>query len=286
MKLLILLMSCNNPLYEAEEQACKDTFLKEVKNTNIQYLFYKSTTPERPDQGIDWNTHTLWLNAPDDRLGTAKKTEAALEMTLPLEWDYVLKTNVSTYLNIERITKAIESWPGREDTNIYGASFLVNTPSKKTPFPRGHFAIIPRNLIEGALPYMKKLTLAKDVPRTDDTLLSLSLLYHIHKDLSKEYMKCLRETPSIKAWHDDIVEDPVFQTALSVRCKDERNPQDTPKNMLKLYNAYKENQSPNKFYTTPTYFETDYGIMLYPDYLKMNTLMEKIFALIPKKEKS
>ena len=282
-KILILLMSCNQPLYLSEEQACRDTFLKDAEGAGLSYYFYKGLDETHTSPCIDNTTHTIYLDVNDGLGGTAKKTALALSVADNLDFDYLIKTNVSTYLNINNIVKALENWEGGEDLNIYGGRFLINKASKNIPFPRGYFTVLSKRLVNEIFPYARNLSSLNAMPKTDDTLISLCLLYYMNKSLGEDYTKKLMQVPSVVAWHDDIEEDPNFENALAIRCKDEKDKERTPDNMRKTHELLKNNESLKlKYYMPATQFETGYGIMTFQDYLKLNTLIDKTKELAEK----
>ena len=270
-------MSCNKELYDNEELACRDTFLKDAKTAGFDYYFYKATNPEHPEEGIDEETRTMYINARDDYSGTSKKTLSAIQNALGLEydWDYIIKTNVSTWLNIEKIVEAVDTWPGRDDLNIYGARFIVNHLSKQVPFPRGHFVILSRRLAEGISEWMPKFIVREDLPKTDDTLIGLTLLYYIVKILGEPYQEHLLEVPSVICWYgDSICDAPEIDSALSVRCKDEVVHENTPGNMRKVHEMMHGDNREKKFCRPFTFVETKYGAMGYDVYLKILRVIE------------
>ena len=246
MKILILLMSCNKPLYLEEETACRETFLKDVYDYGVPYLFYKGLNEEHNEQGIDYDTQTIYVDAPDDLAGTGRKTALALRESLDIDYDYLIKTNVSTYINIENVMRWIETWPGKDDTNIYGSRFIVNKASLDIPFPRGNFVIMSRKMVEGSLDIMDKLVGKDGIPKTDDTLVGLSMLYYQMKKLELDYIKSLKVVPTVFSFVEPIADRPEFFDALAVRCKNEAEREKTPENMRKVYDIYRGSVIPER----------------------------------------
>lgn len=273
-KILILLMSCNQPLYEEEEQACRETFLKDAEGAGLSYYFYKGTDGELT---IDQESHTMLLPVHDGLGSTSKKTLMAFHEALKMDdWDYIIKTNVSTWLDIPKIIKAVGKWEGRGDRNIYGARFIANDASKNVPFPRGHFIILSRTLVDGIAKVGPILTKASGMPKTDDTLLCLSMLYYLHKVLNDNYQERLMEVPAVIEWSDEIQDSREWSDALSVRCKDEGSPENTPKSMRKTHKL-KRSKKQEKYYRRPmSLIETKYGLMSYAVYCQVSTLFEKV----------
>ena len=269
-------MSCNQSLYEQEEQACRDTFLKDAEGAGIPYYFYKSSLKaEKPS--IDEESHTMLLPVFDGLGGTAEKTTMAFMEALKMDgWDYLLKTNVSTWLDIPKIMQAINKWEGREDKNIYGAKFLANDASRNVPFPRGHFTILSRSMIEGITPWALKFIKADSLPKTDDTFISLSALYYLQKVLEDSYLKHLMEVPSVNCWTEEIQEAPEWTDALSVRCKNEAEREKTPDNIRKAHNLKHDNNTIKTYRRPMDVIETKYGTMKYGAF---GSLLEKMDEL-------
>ena len=275
-KFIILLMSCNQPLYIKEEQACRDTFLKDAETASIPYWFYKGVSEEHPEPGFDEETHTLYLNVPDNLAGTGKKTVAALEAILDQDFDYVIKTNVSTYLNIKNVVNGTRNWDGKDDLNIYGGRFIINDASKKVPFPRGYFSIMSKTMTEGVVKCAKALLQAKGTPKTDDTLLCLATLYHMKKNLNEDYVGHQMQVPSVIEWTEDVIENPVFDRAFAIRCKNEEKPEETPENLMTVDWMLGEKARPSLNYRVAKEYETPMGLMSYKQYLTTGKLVTKL----------
>ena len=272
-KILILLMSCNEELYLKEEQACRDTFLKDAEKEGIAYFFYKGGEELK----IDTENHVIYLPVEDNLSHTAEKTTQALSTVLNefKDWDYIIKTNVSTWLDIKKIVETVNTFEGRDDLSIYGARFLANEFSKRVPFPRGHFTILSRKLVEGIAELAPKFIGHNGIPKTDDTLLCLTLLYYIQKSLGDSYLARLREVPSICEWYDDIESAPEYATALSIRCKNEKEKEKAPDRMLAVHSLKHKKTKAKKYCRKVNLIETKYGLMTYEKYNKLNQAVEE-----------
>ena len=275
-KILILLMSCNSQLYRDSEQACRETFITDAEKAGVRYYFYRGDAEET---SINDETHEMLFPVNDNLAGTARKTILAFKEALKLEdWDYIVKTNVSTWLDVRKIQKAVNAWEGREDLNIYGARFLVNSASKNVPFPRGHFLILSRKLVEGIVEWGPRFIGAKDFPRTDDTLLCLSLLYYVQKILGDNYQSRLTEVPSVISWSEEIQDSVDWGDALSVRCKDETDGTNTPDHLRKTHKLKRTKNLVRAYRRPVRMFETKYGTMAYDTYIKTDTIIETVKA--------
>ena len=278
-------MSCNNPLYEKEELACMNTFLMDAEGAGIPFDFYKSVSEGHPEPGFDEEAHILYVDAPDGLAGTGKKTAAALKAILPLDFDYVIKTNVSTYLNIKNIIDGTRNWPGKDDTNIYGGRYIINKSSLNVPFPRGCFMVLSKTLTKGMLDTLDTLSNRDAMPKTDDTLICLATLYHIQKQLNANYIDKIKQVPSVASWTEDIIEDPLFRNAFAIRCKDETDQENTPGNMLKAHMLIREGKAPELNYIPAKEYETGLGIMNYADYIKVDKALSVLKKLKEERDK-
>lgn len=267
-------MSCNQPLYQEEEQACRDTFLKDAEGAGLSYYFYKGTDGEL---SVNQESHTMLLPVSDGLGATSKKTVMALVEALKMDdWDYVLKTNVSTWLDVQRIVKAVDKWEGAEDRNIYGARFLVNNASMNVPFPRGHFTVLSRFMVRGIVEWAPKLISVKGMPKTDDTLICLAALYYLQRVLKDDYKGRLMEVPSVNTWQEALQDAQDWSDALSVRCKDEKNRENAPDNMRKVHKL-KHSKSQSRMYRRPMgVTETKYGVMSYEVYEQFSAAIEQL----------
>lgn len=121
MKILILLMSCNHWFFKEEEQVVKETWLKPVvegQYSEIDYYFY--TTGET--EYIDKENHKIYVKANDDWDSTFYKTKRAFTLAKEnIEYDYIVRTNLSTYVNINMLLAFIKFYLGpNNDKHIWG----------------------------------------------------------------------------------------------------------------------------------------------------------------------
>ena len=278
-KFIILMMSCNKPAYLSEEEACRDTFLKDAAYAGVPYWFYRGGA----DNAYVDGGKVIHLKCDDSLSGTARKTLAAMRSVLTYkDWDYLVKTNVSTWLNIGRISETIEKLGGSDDENIYGAKYVINKHSKNIPFPRGHFSIFSRSTVEGIVKWGSKLVGADGMPKTDDTLIGLSCMYQLTKVSGLEYEKHIMEVPAVNWWPTDgMIEDaPELPTALCVRCKDERDVKNTPENMRRVHEVMHsaERWRTGRGYRPAEWFETPFGTTNFGTYMKVTSAIAAIIS--------
>lgn len=101
-KILILVMSMNHPQYEEQEQAIRETWGAEAeKNSYNKVIFYKGTDKETY---YDESTSTLYVKNDDLLTHTYTKTLDAFDWirkNLDFDFDYIFRTNTSTYVNVK-----------------------------------------------------------------------------------------------------------------------------------------------------------------------------------------
>ena len=84
------------------------------------------------------------------------------------------------------------------------------------------------------------------------------------------------EVPAVTEWSNAIQESREWSDALSIRCKDEKTPENTPENMRKAHKL-KQSKKQEKSYRRATgLVETKYGLMSYAVYNQVSTLIEKV----------
>lgn len=108
-----MIMSCNQEHFLKQEQDCKDTYLSRLAE-NIDYIIYRETELNT----YDYNEKTKTLLVPSEGgIGDTfvKTYNAFLWVTRNIEYDYIFRTNTSTYVNVDLLDKFIQSL---EDDNV------------------------------------------------------------------------------------------------------------------------------------------------------------------------
>lgn len=151
MKLVILAMSCNLPFFVKEEELVKETWGKDIvenKYEDVSLYFLKSDENER----IEGNY--IYVNSGDDILHTMQKTMKGIHMLLDngIEFDFLIRTNLSTYINIDVIRQFIygDMLPNYQDwSGTLFTSEVVSTGKKYGP--RGNFLFTNRGIINSII---------------------------------------------------------------------------------------------------------------------------------------
>lgn len=103
-------MSCNQEHFINEEQVCKKTYLSRLPD-NIDYIIYRGGADKE-----SYNNHLLNLKSEDDISNTYRKTYLALNyIAKHFEYDYIFRTNTSTYINVDLLNNFVQTL---EDENV------------------------------------------------------------------------------------------------------------------------------------------------------------------------
>ena len=150
-KILIMIMSCNEELYQNQQDIIKNTWLKKIEEyDNIDYIIYYG------DENIEKHSynkesHILKLRCEDDLKNTFKKTYYALNLSNKIykDYDYIFRTNTSNYVNVELLDKFISCL---DDENILWTSELYSLSNTYCPYPlylygRGNGLILSKKLV-------------------------------------------------------------------------------------------------------------------------------------------
>lgn len=149
-KILIMVMSCNDNFFIEQEQSIKNTWIKKLSEfDNIDYLIYHGN-PDLLKHKYDKQNHILSLKCEDDMNNTFKKTYYAFNLANKIyDYDYIFRTNTSTYVNIELLNSFIQQLDNDE---ILWSSDLYSLSNSFCPYPlylygRGNGLILSKKLI-------------------------------------------------------------------------------------------------------------------------------------------
>lgn len=170
-KILVLVMSCNLPQYKQREEDIRNTWGKDIlekKHENIDLWFFTSGEHDM----IDMYNHKLYTKCNDLRDRTFQKLMKTIYNAEAngLEYDWILRVNISTYINIELIDMIVQHSPSDEFLyagTLFSQPWILN----RLPFLSGEYLLLSKKNIE----YLKKFyTVNKEYfdkleadPRTD-----------------------------------------------------------------------------------------------------------------------
>ena len=98
-KLCVLCMSCNQEIFEYQEMVARNTWIKHLKDHNIDVFIYKGANDKTY---ID--NDIIYCNCEDDLDHTFEKTKEAFSKILD-KYDFIIRTNLTTYINTELLIK-------------------------------------------------------------------------------------------------------------------------------------------------------------------------------------
>lgn len=148
-----MIMSCNkDSFFIQEEEIVRQTWLKDIidnKYKNIDYIIYRGDE-NIENHSYNKNNHLLNIKVEDDYNHTFKKTYYAFKLVDKIfkDYDYIIKTNTSTYINIELVNKFIQNL--KTNSILYGSE-IYSLSNLACPYPldlyaRGNCMIISKYL--------------------------------------------------------------------------------------------------------------------------------------------
>lgn len=114
-KILMLSMSCNTQYFKALLAVVKDTWAKPIiqgKYKNVQWFAYTACDKKHPYPYIDFEDHIIYVDCADGLFDTYEKTQKAYRMLLNAginDFDYVVRTNTSVFVNVDKMIDKINS---------------------------------------------------------------------------------------------------------------------------------------------------------------------------------
>lgn len=141
-------MSCNKPFFVRQEQDCKETYLSNLPD-NIDYLIYRGGY-----DSITYNeeTHLLELMSKDDLQNTFGKTYDMFTYFLREkrfdDYEYILRTNTSTYINVELLNAFVQQLDN--DNEVWGSELVYDAKSQNVEciYLRGNALLLNRKHIK------------------------------------------------------------------------------------------------------------------------------------------
>lgn len=223
-KAIILSMSCNQERYINEENVIRQTWGKEVlegKYDNVELLFYRGGS-----DSTYLEKDVLHLTSDDTLRGSYQKSIDCFKWLIEnKEFDYIIRTNTSTYINVDAIQQFLEF---NIDENITcGPYLLINHTNNFIPFCSGFYLIFSKKTIE--LLINNRLS----INSYDDNSFAISLVKEYMRKYLEEYIK------EIDYVNFDDINKVDLGNIYCVRVKDEQNVLNTVNNMKITHERYK-----------------------------------------------
>jgi len=155
--ILILSMSCNVPYFQGLLATVKDTWVKPIiqgKYKNIKWFGYTSCDTHHPKPMIDYKENMIYVDCPDDLSHTYEKTKLAYQMIKDagIEFDYVVRTNTSVFVNVKLLNEKICKLDTNKDMLGHMSGFYLKYPNGDTKFQFniicGLFYGVPKHIFD------------------------------------------------------------------------------------------------------------------------------------------
>ena len=149
-------MSCNDNFFIEQEKVIKETWASPIikgEYKNIDFLIYRGDTSLKKHKFIK-SENTLLLRCEDNLQNTYKKTHYALSLIdKNFDYDYVFRTNTSTFVNVPLLNEFVQTIDNDE---VLWTSDLYSLSESMTPYPlylygRGNGILLSRKLVKRIL---------------------------------------------------------------------------------------------------------------------------------------
>lgn len=244
-KVIILSMSCNQERYINEEEAIRQTWGKDIlegKYDNIELMFYRGGSDNTYLEG-----DVLHLTSDDTLIGTYQKTIDAFNFLLEnKDFDYIIRTNTSTYINIRAIQQFLEF--NIDEEIVCGPYLLINQYNSFIPFLPGFYLIFSKQTID----LLVHNRLIKN--NFDDNSFAIPLFKKYNIRYLQEYIL------EIDAIDFKNINNSDLNKYYCVRVKDELTPTNTVNNMKIAHEKYISNYNIDKGVNEPHGFTKIYTI--------------------------
>lgn len=148
MKILIMIMSAGKQPALRNEEAIFNSYIKSYdENKSLFKHTYDFVTYKGGYNEVHINNRQMYLTSPDDIESTFIKTLEAFDIIKDYDYDYLIRVNISTYVNLFLIDKEIENL---NKNFIYCNAICTYYKSSKLlnqVFPRGDAYIIHKDLL-------------------------------------------------------------------------------------------------------------------------------------------
>lgn len=191
-----MIMSCNQEHFLNQENDCKDTYLSRLPE-NIDYIIYRETKLNT----YEYNEKTKTLLVPSEGgLGDTflKTYNAFFWVTRNIKYDYIFRTNTSTYVNIDLLNAFVQSLGIKNKHEIWGGEIVYNIDEDSlcdTLYIRGNGLLLNVETLRGILNIGWGYYLLNNVRLVDDGV--LGCIYNTYNSLYTKqfipYIKSFKE---------------------------------------------------------------------------------------------
>lgn len=122
-------MSCNQPYFKALLGAVRDTWAKSLicnKYENISWFSYTSCDEKHQKPYVDFEDNMIYVDCEDTLEYSYDKTKKAYEMIRQyIDFDYVVRTNTSVFVNLKNLVKRVNEIYEQEHC-VLGKTFKLH----------------------------------------------------------------------------------------------------------------------------------------------------------------
>jgi len=142
-KVLILVLTAKSGDFPMLEETARNTW-GSIKNEDIEIFYYHGASPKDEIVG-----DTIYSTSPEGYHNVGKKTLTAFELLKNKEFDYLFRTNTSSYIVQENLLKFLENKPRQNYySGIQGSQYNIDYCS-------GSGYLISRDVFEKVIQYKK-----------------------------------------------------------------------------------------------------------------------------------
>lgn len=184
MRVLFLVQSCNQERYLNEEQIIRETWAKRLRK-DCDIFYYRGEGDDTLEGDV------LLLNCKDDLNSTFLKTVRALYVFKNKDYDFVVRTNTSNWVNVDLLLDTLETLdPNKRE--LYGCKVVSNVGSQGIPFLRGNLLVFNRCVLKDLFDSLELKPLYTGV---DDVGITFNL-FKLYQTMGVDYFTVLRTLES------------------------------------------------------------------------------------------
>jgi len=186
MKILILMMSCNKKHFKTECAEMKKILNKHIKKLNlideISIYDYVGDADELHEEN-----GTIYCTSGDNLLSTYHKTiECFRYIDKNIEYDYIFRTNTSTFINIELMYHLIKKIDDEKLSHIVYGTEIISVVNSFTPrlndfYLRGNGLILSKEIIQTIIKHRFDFMDSEEYPNAGTS-------FHIYENTCSAYI--------------------------------------------------------------------------------------------------
>lgn len=160
-KIVILAMCCNIRFFKQQFEVCKATWAKDIienKYDNIEFWGYTASTDGK--YHINKKTRMIEIPCDDSINGTYDKTVKCFKLLKKqnIEFDYIFKTNCSTYINVDLLNLYVQNYcANNADNKIYTGNLYCTSdgtgPMDYSLMAVGNSMLLPKCWVDTIISY-------------------------------------------------------------------------------------------------------------------------------------